>query len=582
MASGYNVLLVTLDTTRRDRIGCYGCAWARTPTLDSLAAGGVLFDDAITSVPLTLPSHATLLTGLYPPRHGIRDNGRQGLAPERETLAEILASSGYETAAFIACFVLDARFGLDQGFGIYDFQVGSSGYRPKMPDFNERPANEVTDSAIRWLAKRAESGGASKPFFAWVHYFDPHLPYESPLAGQPDLAGRPYDAEIAFVDAQIGRLLGELGRRGLAERTIVVVVADHGEALGDHAEPTHGLFLYESTVRVPFLLYCPALVPGPCRVADRVVGLADVFPTLLDLLGIPTPGPVDGRSLVAAPADPGRAIYIETHAPFYLAGWSPLEGLRTHDSKYVLAPRPELYDLDADRAEASNLHASRPPGLALLEEELAALRGGWGPDAGAARELTDEEIERLRSLGYVQAGGAAAPGSLADPKEMVDVYNQSLEAERAYEAGRFEDAAAAARAVLDRCGSCSQATRVLAFSYVRLGRSADAVALLRESVRQTPNVFLVRSLAQVLIIQKQYGEAEEALRIYEALDAKDGRVPLLRGDCLAALGRARDAVAKYEEARRLDPNRVGIIAAERIARVNTARGGAISPGDGSQ
>lgn len=583
MASGYNVLLVTLDTTRRDRIGCYGYARGRTPAIDSLAARGALFEDAVTSVPLTLPSHATLLTGVYPPRHGIRDNGRHALAAEHATLAEILKANGYDTAAFIGCFVLDARFGLDQGFDAYDFQVSSSGLRPKMPDFNERPASDVTDAAIRWLAGRPETS-KRPPFFMWVHYFDPHQPYESPLAGDAAFAGRPYDAEIAFVDAQIGRLLADIARRGLAERTLVVVAADHGEALGEHGEPTHGLFLYESTIRVPLILSCPTLFPGPCRVNDQVVGLADVFPTLLDLLGIAAPGSVDGRDLVGAAADPARAIYIETHSPFYLAGWSPLEGLRTHGSKYILAPEPEMYDLAADASESANLHASRPPALATLEEGLADLRGGWGSSETAERELTDEEIERLRALGYVQTGGHEASGPLPDPKAMVAIYNQSLEAEHAYETGRFEEAAAAARAVLERCGACVQATRVLAFSYVRLGKAGDAVALLREAVRRSPDVFLVRSLAQVLIIEKKYSEAQDALRIYEALDPKDGRVPLLRGDCLAAVGRRDEAIVQYEAARRLDPNRVGMMAAERIARVkarsSTDEGGAIRDGGG--
>ena len=247
-ATGVNVLLVTLDTVRADRLGCYGHESAETPTLDALAARGVRFDDAITSVPVTLPSHATILTGLSPLSHGVRDNGRYRLAEEHVTLTEVLSSHGYDTAAFVGCFVLDARFGLDQGFDTYDFEVSADGYHPQMPDFNERSATGVTDAVVRWLDERAISG-ANAPFFAWVHYFDPHQPYQSPLQRLPRFAVRPYDAEIAYVDAELQRVLDKLGDLGVRDRTVVVVAGDHGKRYNHYEGPkqVHRLSRHHST-----------------------------------------------------------------------------------------------------------------------------------------------------------------------------------------------------------------------------------------------------------------------------------------------------------------------------------------------
>lgn len=563
-ARGFNVLLVTLDTVRADRLGCYGHESAETPALDSLSDRGVRFDDAVTSAPVTLPSHATILTGLSPLSHGVRDNGRYRLADQHVTIAEVLSSHGYDTAAFVGCFVVDARFGLDQGFDVYDFEVSAGGYRPQMLDFNERSATDVTDAAVRWLDER-ESSDANAPFFAWVHYFDPHQPYESPLQRLPRFAVRPYDAEIAYVDAELRRLLNKLDELGARDRTLIVVAGDHGEALGEHGEPTHGMLIYESTMRVPLIFSCASLFDGAYHVADRVVGLTDVRPTIEDLLGVTGSPPVDGRSLLRSGVDDDRAIYIETEMPLSLAGWSPLRGLRTHKHKYILAPQRELYDLMKDPAESHNIYASDDPVAGALESRLSELMNQMGPGAGSDRVLTDEEIERLGSLGYVQAGGARAEGLLLDPKTMMSVYSDAVRSEHLYGQGMYAEAADLARSVLAQSAMHIQALRVLAFSYVKLGRAEEAVSLLRESVERNPNAFLVRSLTQVLIIEKRYGDALDALEIYASVDPLDGRVPLLSGDVYARQGLNDRAIVQYEEAIRLDEHRVGIKARERIA-----------------
>jgi len=571
-AAGFNLLLITLDTTRQDRLGCYGYPEARTPVIDGLAARGVRFEDAVSSSPVTLPSHATLLTGLYPPTTGVRDNGLYRLAAEHQTLAERLVQEGYRTAAFIGCFVLDARFGLDQGFGEYDFAVTAQGYRRTMPDFNERPAEAVTDSAIRWLRDHQQSR-AGTPLMMWVHYFDPHLPYRSPLQHLPEFAGRPYDAEIAWADQQLGRLLAEYERIGLTENTLVVLVADHGESLGEHGEPTHGMFIYEATLRVPIILSCEALFPEGYVDRDRVVGLVDVRPTVEALLGFETSLPADGISLLETRADADdRAIYLETYAPQHQWGWSPLYGLRTRRAKYILAPTEEFYDLGQDPGETENLDLRAPARKDGLRARLLERMASWSMGDVAMRRMDDEEIERLSSLGYVHHTAPVGGGGLQDPKDMMPLYNQSADAEKLYAEGRFADAAVAARAVVSACPTCIQPIRVLAFSLIKLGQAQEAIELLRDSVERNPDTFLIRSLAQAMILDKRYEEVEQVLAIYAEADPADGRVHLLRGDVrrnLGDMGRARE---EYNRAIALDEHRVGLAARERIARIeNTER-----------
>ena len=568
-ASGYNVLLVTIDTARQDRFGCYGYLQAQTPTIDALAAGGVQFDGALATVPLTLPSHATILTGLSPLGHGVHDNGIDALGPGPSTLPETLKKNGYDTAAFIAAFVMDARFGLDRGFDLYDFQISMAGYRPQMVDFNERPADEVTDSAIIWLAGRRESGTAA-PFFAWVHYFDPHLPYNSPLQETPALRSRPYDAEIAFVDQQLNRLLENLKQNGELDRTVVIVTSDHGESLGEHQEATHGMFIYNSTMRVPLVFSCPSLFQGPHRCRDKVVGLIDLRSTIEDLLGVGPTDRLEGQSLLDE-ISPDRLLYLETEGPLNMTGASPLYGVQKRDRKYIKAPIPEFYDLENDPDERKNLHSARAAEIRPLETRLTELMGQSDQDAGTQRQMTEEETQRLRSLGYVHTSGAADDGSLPDPKVMIRAVNRGQEAEKLYAQKQYEEAAAVALEVVDMCSSCTSAVRVLAFSYLRLDRPDEAIQVLREFVDRSPEVFMIRSLAQALIMTGDFDGARQVIDQYEALDPADGRVAILRGDCFDREGQTAAALEMYEAARRLDPNRVGITAQQRIQRVR-ARG----------
>ncbi len=591
-ARGFNLLLVSLDTTRQDRLGCYGYELAQTPVIDGLCRHGLRYEHAVATTPVTLPSHATLLTGQYPPSNGVRDNGLYVLADEHTTLAERLSEAGYATGAFVGCFVLDARFGLDQGFDRYDFRVTQEGQRRAMPDFNERPADAVTSAAVEWLREihsegpggGAAGGGAAgagsagggapgtdpsqpdRPFFLFVHYFDPHLPYTSPLEGREAFAGRPYDAEIAWVDEQLGRLLGELRRLGQAEKTLVILVADHGESLGDHGEETHGLFLYESTVRVPLIISSEGLFDREYVDRRQLAGLVDVRSTAEDLLGL-GPAETDGVSFLRTKPDPERTVYLETYAPLHQWGFSPLYGLRTVEEKYVLAPTPEYYDLQRDPPELRNRYAADPTRARVLEEQLVTRMSAWDIDETNVRQMSDEEIERLSSLGYVHSAAPEPAGGRQDPKEMIATVQRSGQAEKLYAARRYAEAAELARQVYRECPYSLQATRVLAFSLLRSGASEEAIAILTESVARNPDTFLIRSLAQALIADGQIPETEEVLALYATTDPSDGRVHLLRGDIHRRAGRLEAAAAEYRRAIELDPQRTGPAARERLGRI---------------
>lgn len=594
-ARGFNLLLVSLDTTRQDRLGCYGYELAQTPVIDGLCGHGLRYEHAVATTPVTLPSHATLLTGRYPPAIGVRDNGLYVLADEHTTLAERLGEAGYATGAFVGCFVLDRRFGLDQGFDRYDFAVTEDGERRAMPDFNERPADAVTTAAIEWLREleaaqppSGEAGGlgdpgsrgggdgghggsggrggdGETPFFLWVHYFDPHLPYTSPLQGREAFAGRPYDAEIAWADEQLGRLLGELRRLGRAEKTLVILVADHGESLGEHGEDTHGLFLYESTVHVPLIISSEALFGQAYVDRRQLAGLVDVRATAEDLLGL-EPAETDGISLLRALPDPDRAVYLETYAPLHQWGFSPLYGLRTLEEKYVLAPTPEYYDLARDPAELRNGYAAGQTGVRALEERLATRMAAWSEEGPGVRHMSDEEIERLSSLGYVQSSAPEPAGGRLDPKDMIATVKLAAQAEQLYAARRYGEAAELARQVYRACPYSLQAARVLAFSLLRGGASEEAIEILTESVARNPDTFLIRSLAQALIAEGQLQDAEEVLGLYAATDPADGRVHLLRGDIHRRAGRLEAAAEEYRQAIELDPHRTGPAARERLGR----------------
>jgi arylsulfatase A-like enzyme len=410
------VVIVTLDTARADRLSPYGFMNAAMPGLERLAREGVLFDQAMTASPLTLPSHCTLFTGLLPPRHGVRDNADSPLAPAATTMAELLSGSGYRTAAFVAAAVLDPDRGLSQGFDVYRSAPTGDGARAHR---RERRGDEVMTEALDWLA-----GAGRSPFFLWVHLYDPHRPYDPPEPFRSRHVD-PYIGELAFADAQIGRLLSALDTLKLRDRTIVVVAGDHGESLGDHGERDHGIFVYQSVLRVPLIVRVPDVAP---RRIGSVVRLADVLPTVLEVLDIRRPRG-DGVSLLAMmqgrqpPVD--REAYAESLYPQRFA-WSPLRAIRDGRFKFIDAPRPELYDLETDPFEERNLYDRRRPLAHVMGGRIDALDDSNNPRPSRGSEPPASVRQRLAALGYVGTGNIGSsrpPQALPDPKDCIGHVN---------------------------------------------------------------------------------------------------------------------------------------------------------------
>jgi arylsulfatase A-like enzyme len=430
------VLLVTIDTLRADHVGCYGAQHARTPVLDTLAAAGVRFTAAVSPAPLTLPSHASLMTGLDPPGHGVRHNAVHRLAEGLPTLAERMRAAGFASGAFVGSLVLDRRFGLARGFDAYDdhMEWDSS----KLVGFAERPADRVVDAALAWLAR------APQRFFLWVHFYDPHADHIPPKGFAAAFASRPYDGEIAFADLQLGRLLDGVRARFGGDGLLVAVTSDHGESLGEHGERTHSYSVYEATQRVPLILSGAGMPRG--LVVDAPVGLIDVAPTLLAAIGAPPVPDADGRDLaplLGGGRAPERALYVETLATWLDYGWSPLVGLRTQGFKYIRAPRRELYDLRSDPAELNNVADASPELVERLDGDLERRLERAGRTSEAAA-LEPEDRARLESLGYVVPGGAAVGPRLdrgvgPDPKDEVGLLARVADAQLHAQRGRFRD-----------------------------------------------------------------------------------------------------------------------------------------------
>jgi choline-sulfatase len=431
-----NVVVITLDTTRWDRIGAYGDRHAQTPNLDRLASEGVLFEQAITTVPLTLPAHATMFTSLLPPRHGIRDNGGYVLDPQHRTLASVLKDSGWNTGAFVGAFVLDSKFGLDQGFEMYHDRFDVSKYRSVSLSDVARIGGEVVDNALPWLEAHAD-----KRFFAWLHFYDAHTPYDPPEPFKSRFRDQPYAGEIAYVDWQVGRVLQWLDARGLAERTIVVALGDHGESLNQHQESTHGLFIYDATTRIPFIVRAPYDRMRGRRVASAVRA-EDLMPTLLDLVGTPGPEGMQGRSL--APLLTGDATDLELDAyseslyAFNHYGWSELKALRSGRFKYIATTRPELYDLERDPGELTNIYDERRPLAERMAAELDRLAVEETRVENGPSTVDPETRERLAALGYIGSfnNTPRKPGELLpDPKDKIEIFNLMTSAQEGGKAG---------------------------------------------------------------------------------------------------------------------------------------------------
>jgi arylsulfatase A-like enzyme len=514
-----SVVLVSIDTLRADRVGAYGRAEAGTPNLDRLARLGTRFDQAMAPTPVTLPSHATLLTGLDPRQHGIRHNGLFALAGESVTLAERLGAAGFRTAGFVASAVLHPRHGLAQGFESYGY-FDEAGRRAGSFFLEERSALEVNADALAWL----DGVGVDEPFLLFVHYMEPHSPYLPPEPQRSRHAGDPYQGEVATVDVALGALLDAIHQRGRLQSSLVIVTSDHGESLGDHSEVSHGIFLYQSTLRVPLLIAGNGLRED--YVVTQPVGLTDVVPTVLDYVGLEVDpaAAFPGRSLV--PALRGESIeeaplYAETWLPRLDYGWSPLFSLRRGDLKWIEAPRPELYDLAVDPGEQSDLASAEPTRARALAQELTRMRAAAAGEAARA-ELTADDREALAALGYLSGVHEGTdPEYFADPKDEIVQVAAFNEASLLAMSGRTDEAETALAEIVARNPLMFDARVRWISLLVELGRIDDAVReahALIEAAAPIPNGHRVASRAHLLLggAHADAGEHEQAIVEFEA------------------------------------------------------------------
>ena len=573
-----NLVLITLDTTRADRMGAYGNTNVETPAFDRLAREGVLFEQAVSVAPLTLPAHATMFTGKFPPEHGIRDNGGFFLGDEQETLAEILKGRGYRTGGFVSAFVLDSKWGVAQGFDTYfdNFDLGKA--KQVSLGSIQRPANEVVDQVLPFLRESTDA-----PFFAWVHLYDAHTPYRPPEPFASKYDKHPYNGEIAFADSQVARILDELDARGLTERTVIMVIGDHGESLGDHGEAAHGFFIYDSVTRVPFVIRAPYSATRGRRVSDPVRQV-DLLPTALDLLGGAAPAGISGVTLtplMTGTPELGLDAYSEAMYPLHHYGWSDLRALRSGRYKIIDAPRPELYDIDRDPGEQTNLYEER---RALGDRMIAQLRSMEDRFAKTEAALPAEDVdpearERLAALGYVGSFVANASDprtNRADPKDKIGLFNKlGLATELARDRGPDDKAPidkvmALLNEVVAEDPAVIDAWFMLGVQSLAHGRFEQAVEYFKKTLQLKADYDIaVFNLAQTY---RRMGNDDAALAGFEhylTLDPKDPYALYQMGEIWLDRGNLDKAEELFRRSLQIDPavasakNALGVLALQR-------------------
>ena len=573
---GCNILLITIDTLRLDRVGAFGGFGGLTPHLDRLAAEGFRLSRAYTAAPLTLPAHASILTAVSPPVHGLRANGLFRLGTRPPTLATVLKGAGYRTGAFVGAFVLDARFGLDRGFDVYDDRYGDKPVGDAA-DGAERRAEDVVRPAAAWIlgqgsglkaqgSMNAESRPQAlspQPFFAWVHLYDPHQPYRAPepYASQHE----PYDAEVAYADAMVGKLLDDLHASGQLDRTLVMVAADHGESLGEHGERTHGVFVYDATMRVPWIISGSGFTVQGSE-SDALVRLIDLAPTALDLLGVNVPAAFEGRSIVpaagsAAPAsDPTeRTAYLEAMDANLTRGWAPLTGIVTRDAKLIDLPIPELYDLAADPKETANRYTRDAARARTFESLRRGTIASFGTRTSSADKttLSAEARQRLQALGYVAS--SAAPTARAftaadDPKNLIGAAEELNRALAAFNEGARAEGMAAVEKIRRAHPGFVTASGIFASMQRSTGDLPGAIATLDDLVRrnladQSVMLVLAGYLQEAGALQRSEGLLRAVIAAHP--DYADAYNSL--GVVASRQGRHADARASYRKVLELDP-----------------------------
>lgn len=515
-----NVLIITIDTLRADHLGAYGFTPARTPVIDRLAAEGLLCTNAIASAPITMPAHTSIFTGLFPPAHGVRDNGAYALGDDAVTMAERLRDEGYTTHAFVSALVLNRRYNLNQGFETYDDELWAED-DPKLFMIRERQAPKTTDRALAWLASWIKAG-KQKPFFTWIHYFDPHQPYRASNADRVK-SPTPYDAEIASVDRQIGRIIDELRARDVLDETLVIVTADHGESLGEHGEKTHAVFVYDATVHIPLIIRYPRLFPGSAY--QGPVRSVDLAPTVYSVLGLPPGKTMDGRSLLEAfrgkQAPPELPQYSESLLSEVGFGMAPLFAIREGGFKYIRAPRPELYDLRKDPHELTNLVSREPRVVRRLDAALSGVIETSSKHAvkAASNPMTREIEESLQALGYLAPHAERVGMQGIDPKDGLPLHNKLEDARHFAQEKRWDEAESLLLEILKTTPRNVSALNILGLIGIKSGDAEKALHYYRSSLAIDPEQFRVHGvLGTIAMTQGDLQTAEKEFRATLAIN----------------------------------------------------------------
>jgi arylsulfatase A-like enzyme/predicted Zn-dependent protease len=553
----FNFILITVDTLRADRISCYGFPRIKTPTIDNFAQQGIKFERCISQTPLTLPSHTSLLTGTYPTFHGVRDNGGFLVPQELTTLAEVFKNAGYQTAAFVAAYVLDSKWGLNQGFDLYYDKFDLSKYKTISLGNVQRRGDEVINEALAWLEDHHQ-----QKFFTWIHLYDPHTPYDPPSPFKEEYPNHPYLGEIAYTDSQLGRLWSYLEKKGLTDNTILIFTSDHGESLGEHQEKTHGFFIYQEGVHVPLIFVLPEReLQGASR--SSVVTLVDVMPTVLELAHLPLPREVQGRSLLSVFAQEREEeswAYSETYYPRFHYGWSELKGWQNQRYKLIMAPRLELYDLVKDPEENKNLIDDLPQLgrqlLARLEEFInETSQGAFEIDYTHIDEETRQKLTALGYIGTFTRQEDLQGRKLGDPKDKIHIFNQLSEARETGLKGNFAQAVKLIEEIIRDDPEVIDAYFTLGNLYFKHQEFDKALEQFFIVLDKNPrDAFTIINIANCYIMKGEFERGEEFLQDKLKSIPPDSQVYLILGNIEFALKKYDEAEKAYRECLRLNPS----------------------------
>lgn len=558
-----NLILITVDTVRADHVGCYGYARAETPNMDALARGGILFENARATVPLTLPSHSTMMTGQYPMANGMRNNLFDKLGDKSTTLAKVLKTKGWNTGAVLGAYVLHSKFGLAQGFDYYEDRLITDD-ASQTSGYPERSAESVANLGIDWLRKNGQKG----KYFLWLHFYDPHAPYVPPEPFRSKFAALPYDGEVAYLDSQLGRVFEELKRLGIEKETAIILVGDHGEGLGDHGETFHGVLTYDSTLKVPMIVKARGWPQG-VKVRESV-SLVDVLPTALGILGVAKPQEAQGEDLAplhikarvrnhfkgsSQHIEKTRIFYFESRYPYDEFGWSPLEGLIAGQYKYIRAPRPELYDMNADPNESRNLVTQQPDLAAKLDHQLTALIESLTPAGGTPTERANPssaDMQKLRNLGYFGANpepvNAKPPPNLPNPKDRIEIAEAIEKAQSMLGKENPENIIKLLKNLEIRDPKNSRLFLLLAQACEQAGKIEIAEKYYRQVLALKPrDAFALSDLGVLLLKKGKIDEGEAIFKVYAGFYPFDPLNLKHEAEVLMARKNWAEAAAKYRE-----------------------------------